>query len=239
VVGIKKKERQIEVTTQQAEKQWQYRGETVLTARAELPHTESCGAAGRRFRHYYRLFARSFFHYCQYQLLPQAIAARQQERSPNAVFLPAAATLETEITLQQGAVCSLCTRLTENSSGRRLQLCRGDSWDLRQGLPLSLEELFPSPAGLRRRLIAAILPQLQQRMKQQPSLWRQDALRRCRRFFNRENYYLSPQGIHLFYPMFALGDLGAGTPDFLLPWAEDGPRLPPELAGETKKDHPA
>ena len=232
---MKKTKPELALQLRQEEKQWQHQGTTLLTAQLELPDTESAGAAARRFRRYYQLFSRSFFRYCQHQLLPQAQALQQQKRGETGIFIPAAATLETEITLQQDGILSLRILLTENSSGRPTQLCRGDCWDLRWGLPLSLEDFFPTATGLRRRLLEEVRSQLRRRMEQQPNHWRPDAARRCRRFFNRENFYLSPRGLHLFYPMFALAGAGIGTPDFLVPWSEEGPRLPPQEGQNAKK----
>ena len=48
--------------------------------------------------------------------------------------------------------------------------------------------------------------------------WRQE----LRRNFNRENYYVTPEGLQFFWQMYAIAPWAEGVPTFSLPFGEQG-----------------
>ena len=208
------------VTRQQAEKQWQYEGVTVLQASLSLPDTKTPGSAGRRFRRYYRLYARSFFRYCQMELFPQALQIYRRCREQQQPFSPLQAQLRTTVTLQNERLLSLYTDLEENTDGPSFCIRRSDGWDLTRGYPLTLFQLFP---GVKKRdLILQLRQQAQLREKAGVSCWREGWRQNLRRYFSPANFYLTGQELCFFYPMYALGGPGEGIPVFSLPMPERG-----------------
>ena len=65
--------------------------------------------------------------------------------------------------------------------------------------------------------------------------WREDWQLRLRRSFNRENFFLSPEGLLVFWQMYALGGTELGVPSFLLPYGEEGCRFPGEAPPAEKE----
>ena len=55
--------------------------------------------------------------------------------------------------------------------------------------------------------------------------WHPDWRRRLRRYFNSKNYYMTAEGLALFYPMYALGPAMEGVPVFVTPYGEEGPQV--------------
>ena len=52
--------------------------------------------------------------------------------------------------------------------------------------------------------------------------WRQH----LRRSFNRENFFLTPEGLSVFWPMYAIAPAAEGIPTFTLPFGQENCRLP-------------
>ena len=50
--------------------------------------------------------------------------------------------------------------------------------------------------------------------------------RRLRQQFNPIRFYLTPEGLAFFYPMYAIAPAMEGIPVFTLPYGQGGPALP-------------
>ena len=53
-----------------------------------------------------------------------------------------------------------------------------------------------------------------------------DTCRELRRRFNRENFYLCPDGLRFFWQMYAIAPAAEGIPTFFLPFSAEGCRWP-------------
>lgn len=207
------------LTVRQEERRFPPEGVPLVTASAALPRRT--GPGQERFNRYYEAYGRAFFAYCGDYLLP---LARETLASGGGTVPDWRVTLRTHLTLQRGGVASLYTDTVEDRGGRRLLLRRGDTWDLPGGALLTLGELLP---GGRRTALRAVAQQLRRRAEERlvPE-WR----RRLRPAFAASRFYLTEQGLCVFFQPGVLTPAGEGAAVFTIPWGgERGPRLPPEL----------
>ena len=183
----------------------------LLTAAATLPLWE--GRGGGRFNRYYRACSRAFLGYCRTMLAPLA-QARYRQALETACPLPQwRVELRTDVAWQSGGVLSLRIDTVEQCDGRRLVLRRGDTWDLRTGLPLPLSAHFPPGSHWRRQLLE---------LAQEQTPPERRAL--LRRHFSPARYYLTEQGLCFFYQMY---DLSPAICEFTVPYNEErGPLRP-------------
>ena len=101
-------------------------------------------------------------------------------------------------------------------------LRRGDTWDLCSGYPIPLSACFPRRSPIRKTLLSAAAEAIRRR----PGPWRENWQLPLRRNFNRENFFLTPEGLRFFWQMYALAPAELGCPTFLLPYGEGGCRFP-------------
>ena len=197
----------------------------LVSARLRLPRWD--GTGGARFNRFYSAYGRAFFSYCQSILLPQARSALELARQNGGALPEWDISLDTVVTLQREGLLSLYTDTAERCDGRRLLLRRSETWDLSDGSLLPLSRLFPGENRWRRRLLRAAADQIRRQQELGVARYHPDWQRRLRTAFNADRFYLTEQGLCLFYQMFAIAPAVEGIPVFTLPWdAENGPKLP-------------
>ena len=156
---------------------------------------------------------------------------RQEEyRAALAASLPLPhlrAELTYQVTYNDGGLWSLYTQSRESGfSGRPTLLRHGDTWDLTSGYPVPLSAFFPRRSGWKRRLMEAAEAEIQRQETAGISRYHEGVRRLLRRHFNPQNFYLTAEGLSLFYPMYAIAPAMEGIPVFTLPYGQGGPALP-------------
>lgn len=211
---------QLHTQPQITERDWTVDGIPVLHARAEIPLPLGTTAVHRRIRRYYQTQARAFLRYCEGWLFPQAQA---EYRSALAVSAPLPyfhAALSYCVTYQEDGIWSLYTQMCEQTAASSLLTRWGDTWDLGTGYPVMLSA-FLGRGSWRRRLLSAAAGELERQersgiMRYDPQ-WR----KKLRRSFNPRRYYLTPEGLVLFFPIGALSPLPV-IPAVCIPYRQLG-----------------
>ena len=197
----------------------------LLTARLRLPRWN--GTGGKRFDRFYSAYGRAFFSYCQSVLLPRAQAALELAQQNGGALPEWEIALDTVVTLQREDLVSLYTDTVERCGGGRLVLRRSETWDLSDGSLVPLSRLFPGGISWCRRLLGSVADRIRLQQEQGIAGYHPDWKRRVRTSFSADRFYLTEEGLCLFYQMYAIAPAAEGVPVFILPWdTENGPRLP-------------
>ncbi len=205
----------------EAERVWDAEGVPILRARASLPQPSSPDRRLRKIRSFYRLQSRAFFRYCQGELRPWAERECRTARENSAPFSCFQAELTFHETYRAGRLWSLYTELEENAgTGPPFRRRWGDAWDLAAGYPVALSAFFPPRSQWKRKLLEIATAEIERQEKRGLSRYYPDWRRRLRRFLNPRNYYMAPDGLVFFFPMYALAPPLEGIPSFLCPWEE-------------------
>ena len=213
---------QLHTEAMTAERTWTVEEIPVLTAAVSLPEpVPAADPISRRIRRYYQLQYRSFLRYCETYLLPLAAEEYRAALAASQPLPRLHAELTYQITYNEGGLWSLFTQSREQGPGGQAALLRrGDTWDLASGYPAALSSLFPRRSGWKRRLLAAAEAQALQREEAGVSQYHEGVRRLLRRHFNSQNFYLTAEGLVLFYPMYAIAPAMEGIPTFLVPWGK-------------------
>ena len=213
---------QLHTEAMTAERTWTVEEIPVLTAAVSLPEpVPAADPISRRIRRYYQLQYRSFLRYCETYLLPLAAEEYRAALAASQPLPRLHAELTYQITYNEGGLWSLFTQSREQGPGGQAALLRrGDTWDLASGYPVALSSLFPRRSGWKRRLLAAAEAQALQREEAGVSQYHEGVRRLLRRHFNSQNFYLTAEGLVLFYPMYAIAPAMEGIPTFLVPWGK-------------------
>lgn len=209
------------------EREWTVDGIPVLHLTASLPQpVGKPSRALRRIQRFYRLQGRCYLRYCQRFLLPLAEEAYRtalENSTPLPLFT---AQLRYEVTCNQGGIWSLHTDSREVCGKTVTATRRGDTWDLRTGFPLPLSACFPRRCPIRKSLLSLAAAEIRRREEAGLARWREDWQPQLRRSFNRENFFLTPEGLHFFWPLYALAPAAEGCPSFFLPYGNADCRFP-------------
>ena len=211
-----------------AEREWTVEEIPVLSASVSLPEpVPAADRISRRIRRYYQLQCRSFLRYCEAYLLPLAAAEYRDALAASQPLPRFHAELTYQVTYNEGGLWSLYTQSRESGpGGRTVLLRRGDTWDLASGYPVALSAFFPRRSGWRRRLLEAVEAEAAQRTAAGVSQYHEGVRRRLRQYFNPQNFYLTGEGLAVFYPMYAIAPAMEGIPVFTIPYGRGGPALP-------------
>lgn len=215
---------------EEKQRQWTADGIPVLTAEFSVPQCAKgqTDRISRRLNRYYRQCARSFLSYCNRFLYPQALAEFQQACQTGAPLPHAHARLTSHVTCNQKHVFSLYTDCTEwIGTPGAVTLRRGDAWNLVTGYPITARECFPRGTRLRRLCLNTAREHCARQSADGLAIYADDLSLRLRRHLNLHNFYLSDEGFHFFYQMYAIAPAIEGTPTFFLPFsAQTGPIWP-------------
>ena len=217
------------------ERTWEVEGLPALTAEVTIPQPAAvCGVLSRRLRRYYQLQGRAFLRYCEKFLLPRAAGELRAALAGSRPLPCFRAELTYQVTFQDGRYLSLCTQSREpDPAGPALVVRRGDTWDLASGYPVPLQTFLPARRGWRRTVLASVRQELSRRERAGVCRLRPDWARALRRGFNPQNFYLTPEGVVLFLPMYAVASAAGGIVTVTLPRevgmlpAGDGAGAPP------------
>lgn len=204
-----------------------WEGEPVLSLSMALPVPVEEGSADRRIARFYRRFGALWKARWTDVLHPRACAALAQARETSRPFQPWEAALTYRITYEGGGLSSLCLDVTERrGAARPLTVRAAETWSRRSGTPLPLSRFLPSPHW-RRLAVEEVQRQALDRLQEGESLFYEDVEARAAAHFDPRRYYLTEEGLLVFYPMWSLGSPAEGIPVFFLPDAkingEDGP----------------
>ncbi len=211
-----------------AEREWTVEGLPVLTAQVSLPEpVGSENRTTRRIRRYYRAQCRAFLRYCDRWLFPMAAGACQAALADSRPLPQFQAELTFQVTYNEGGFWSLYTQLREPTADGHVLLRRwGDTWDLRRGYPVPLQSFFPRRQGWKRRLLTLAAQEIQRQEAVGYARYLDGWRRRLRQQFNPIRFYLTPEGLAFFYPMYAIAPAAEGIPVFTVPYEAVGPYVP-------------
>ena len=198
---------QLHTEAMTTEREWTVEEIPVLTAAVSLPEpVPAADRTSRRIRRYYQLQCRSFLRYCETYLLPLAAEEYQAALAASQPLPRLRAELTYQVTYNEGGLWSLYTQSREQGPGGQVSLLRrGDTWDLASGYPAALSSLFPRRSGWKREAAGV-------------SRYHEGVRRLLRRHFNPQSFYLTAEGVVVFYPMYAIAPAMEGIPTFLVPW---------------------
>lgn len=175
-----------------------------------------------RIRHYFNHAIQLWITRWREQLYPAQCDILDHASEHGSTFHPLCAELSYMVTYWNDPIFSLRLDVTESRPGIRQQLfCMGETWNLSTGYPLPLRSFFPKKGGnWRKRILASLKNQADQQIKSGESLLDPDYSRIMERTFDPNRYYLTNNGIAIFFPLYFLGPYAEGIPVFSLPFPD-------------------
>ncbi len=195
--------------------------ESVLKATLSIPLLPSKPRALRRVGAYYQRLAQVFRERWEGELYQASCCALAEARARSRPFRPWEVRLAPSLVYLEGDLLSICIDVWERTQEPYPSLGRtGTVWDLRDGRPLALKELLGGFS--RTSLLSRLEEQIAARLSTGESLYYEEYPRRLSRFFRPDRFYLTPEGVVLYFPLQSLAPRAEGLPTFFLPRAPGG-----------------
>lgn len=195
-------------------------GESVLALSLRRPAFPETGKTARMER-YFAQIAALWKTRWETALFPRACQALTDARANGEAFLPWKAELDYTVTLWQPPLLSLHLDAVEpGPTARKRQICMGETWDCGSGYPRTLRSLFPAKAHhWRKDLLDKMREQAARQLASGESLLDPDCPQVMERVFDPDRFYLTGDGIAVFYPLCVLGAYAEGIPVFTIPFS--------------------
>ena len=198
-------------------------GGPVLELSMALPEPEGMGPGVVRMARYYHRLGELWRARWMDSLYNRACAGLEEARVSSRPFQPWRAELSHQVTWTGEDLTSLYVDVTERrGEGRPMTVRSAGTWR-RSGTPVALPEFFRERRGWRRWALEEVQRQIRRQLERGESLLFPDAEARAALHFSPRRFYLTGDGVVLFYPMCALGAPVEGIPTFLLPKERESP----------------
>lgn len=193
------------------------KGTTVLRCCVNRPAFSNSGKQQRMERYFARmeLLWQTRWENELYHQACQALAAWQSE----APFTPWQASMDYTVTYWKSPLLSIRIDIREQRAAMPPAVqCIGEVWDCSDGYPCSLRSFLPAKLlRWKSHLISLMQEQAAQRLESGESLLNSNCHSAIKQSFDRSRFYLSEDGLMLFYPLYTLGSYGEGIPTFTVP----------------------
>lgn len=196
-------------------------GDPVLILSIRRPTFPETGKVGRIERYFSQLASRWQTHW-ENDLHQKASHAYAEQRRKNQTFLPWQANLNYEITLWNPPLISIRLDIREQGpSPLPCTLCMGEVWDCNTGYPCSLRSFLPkTPRLWKQELLKQLSTLTQEQLDSGESLLYPSCFTELKQKFDSGRFYLTEDGIVIFYPLYVLGPYAEGIPTFTIPISE-------------------
>ncbi|WP_186564621.1 DUF3298 and DUF4163 domain-containing protein [Lawsonibacter celer] len=198
--------------------------EPILHLSLQFPKLPDTPPGLRRIGRYYHQIAEQWKRRWEGRLYAQAQAAARSAREASHLFRSWEARLTYSVTYQQDGLLSLYLDAYEYTGGAHgLTVRHGDTWQVPEGTPRALHTFFPPHSRWRRQIFSEICRQIESRVKAGDSLFADDWEHRLAPAFDPEHFYLTSEGISVFFPLYSIAPYAEGIPAFPIPFPGDHP----------------
>lgn len=124
-----------------------------------------------------------------------------------------------KITCCEDSVISLFRDIYQYTGGAHGITDRsGETWNLFLAQQLELADLFIGNIDYRAILIQSITEQAIQRQDENPGIYFDNIEENIIKYFDKDNFYLTYEGIAIFYPLYTIGPYVSGIQVFITPY---------------------
>lgn len=179
-----------------------------------------------RFNMYYRQLARAGFNYARARLYPQAVRQYYYAASQGFPFNGFELVQTFEATYCKKPVISLYYDRYEFTGGAHGTTTRtGNTWNTERGVMLSLRDLFKPGYDYKDTILRVVERDARHRQATGQVQYLDNLSENIGKYYDDRNYYLSENGIVIFYPLYTIAPYAAGIQTFTVPWIVFGDNL--------------
>lgn len=123
------------------------------------------------------------------------------------------------VTYNQSCAISLYFDQYEYAGGAHgLTTRSSDSWNVLKSKKIELTDIFPHRSDVRDYMISNILEQIEQEIQTGDSPYFEDYKRLVNENFKLNNFYLTKEGVVLYFQQYDIAPYASGIPEFVIPY---------------------
>jgi hypothetical protein len=181
---------------------------------------------GMRFNMHYRQKAQKNYRYASTTLYPTAVKQYNTAKSQDFPFNAFEFVEAFEPTYCKKPLISLFYDLYEFTGGAHGNTIRkGNTWDMRKGAMIPLEALFERDYDYKAFILRYIEADARRRQITGMAHYFEGLNENLKKYFDEKNYYLTEEGIAIFYPLYSIGPYVEGIQVFIIPYQLFGDKL--------------
>ena len=202
------------------QREYMYCGTKILTLSAQYPviRLKNNPQAQAKINSRFCIQGREFCRYAATNLYHQAVEGYHSAQANTYPFRPYDAVMKYDVTLNQNCYLSTYHDRYEFTGGAHGNTVRtSDTFSLKSGKRLPLSCFFASDCNYRNSIISQVLKQAEENILENPNIYFDDYKHLILKYFSTENYYLTPQGIAVYYQQYEIAPYSSGIVTFLIP----------------------
>ncbi|MGN0298670.1 MAG: DUF3298 and DUF4163 domain-containing protein [Lachnospiraceae bacterium] len=166
----------------------------------------------------YRSLARDREYYCKWVLYPQAVEIARYIQENNPPFHPFEFNMMYQVTLNKGCVTSLyLEQYTYLGGAHGATIRTSDTWNFVTGKKINLKDFYTDDSMFEDKIIVWIENKISELLTVSPGNFFEDYANLLRNTFNPDSFYLTPEGIVIYFQQYDIAPYAAGIVEFLLP----------------------
>jgi len=131
------------------------------------------------------------------------------------------------VTYNQNCMISLYFDQYEFAGGAHgLTVRYADTWNLNKSKKMELSDFFVHRSNYKEYIIRTINKQIEEALAKKDAMYFDDYEKLVRENFKTNNFYLSKDGLVIFFQQYDIAPYAAGLPTFVIPYGPGGAALP-------------
>ncbi|MBP1753993.1 MAG: hypothetical protein H6Q59_391 [Firmicutes bacterium] len=131
------------------------------------------------------------------------------------------------VTYNQNCMISLYFDQYEFAGGAHgLTVRYADTWNLNKSKKMELSDFFVHRSNYKEYIIRTINKQIEEALAKKDAMYFDDYEKLVRENFKTNNFYLSKDGLVIFFQQYDIAPYAAGLPTFVIPYGPGGATLP-------------
>lgn len=160
-------------------------------------------------------------------LYQMAMVEYEYSMAHNYPFHQFEAFVDYTITYNQNCIISLYFDQYEYAGGAHgLTVRYSDTWNLKKSRRIELAEMFPHRSHYRDFVIRAVNRQIEKERRQGDAMYFENNEELVKENFRPNNFYLSKEGVNIYFQQYDIAPYAAGIPVFTIPYGPGGAILP-------------
>ena len=181
--------------------------------------------AGVRITGCYMARAGRYYRHTCTELYRSAAAELAEDRRRGYPFRPYAAAAGYTVPYNQNGFLSIWTDIYEYTGGAHGNTVRcADTWNLATARRMTLDAFF-SGSCYRRTILSGVAAQIRAHSEKGDAGYLEDWPAGISRYLDERNFFLVPEGIGIFYPLYTIAPYSSGLPVFIIPYQDFGGML--------------
>lgn len=154
-------------------------------------------------------------------LYPQAVVDYKNSLQNSYPFNPYGAFLSYTVSYNENCYLSFYyDTYTYTGGAHGTTIRKSNTFNLKTGREVPLSAFFNNPVTYKRRVLKYITEQAEERENQNPGMFFEDYKSLMRKYFNENSYYLSPEGLVIYYGQYDIAPYAVGIVEFTIPYEE-------------------